>query len=36
MVVVDMFEKKEHNTIEGKEKIVNIKSHMNNYRTDFI
>ena len=34
--VVDMFEKKEHNTTEGKEKIINIKSRMNNYRTVFI
>ena len=35
MVVVDMFDKKEHITIEGKEKIVKIKSGMNNYRTKF-
>jgi len=35
MKVVDMFERKEHNTDEGKEKIVNLKSGMNNFRTDF-
>mgnify|MGYP004510140179 FL=1 len=35
MEVVDMFDRKEHNTDEGKEKIVKIKSGMNNYRTDF-
>lgn len=35
MVVVDMFDKKEHNTGEGKEKIVKIKSGMNNFRTNF-
>ena len=33
--VVDMFDRKEHNTEEGKKKIVKIKSGMNNYRTDF-
>ena len=35
MEVVDMFNRKEHNTDEGKEKIVKIKSGMNNYRTNF-
>jgi len=35
MVIVDMFDRKEHNTNEGKEKIVKIKSGMNNYRTTF-
>jgi hypothetical protein len=35
MKVVDMFARKEHKTDEGKEKIVKIKSRMNNYRTDF-
>ena len=35
MEVVDMFGRKEHNTEEGKEKIVKIKSGMNNFRTDF-
>lgn len=35
MEVVDMFDRKEHNTDEGKEKIVKIKSGMNNFRTDF-
>ena len=35
MEVVDMFDRKEHNTEEGKEKIVKIKSGMNNFRTDF-
>jgi len=35
MEVVDMFDRKEHNTKEGKEKIVKIKSGMNNYRTTF-
>jgi hypothetical protein len=35
MEIVDMFGRKEHNTDKGKEKIVNIKSGMNNYRTDF-
>ena len=30
-----MFDRKEHNTDEGKEKIVKIKSGMNNSRTDF-
>ena len=35
MEVVDMFDRKEHNTEEGKEKIVKIKSSMNNFRTDF-
>ena len=35
MEVVDMFDSKEHNTDEGKEKIVKIKSGMNNFRTDF-
>lgn len=33
--VVDMFDRKEHNTEEGKEKIIKIKSAMNNFRTDF-
>ena len=33
--VVDMFDRKEHNTEEGKKKIVKIKSGMNNSRTDF-
>ena len=33
--VIDMFDSKEHNTDEGKEKILKIKSVMNNYRTDF-
>lgn len=36
MGVVDMFDRKEHNTDTGKEKIVKIKSGMNNFRTDFI
>lgn len=36
MEVVDLFNRKEHNTREGKEKIVKIKSGMNNYRTIFI
>ena len=35
MEVVDMFDRKEHNTDEGKEKIVKIKSGMNNFRTIF-
>jgi hypothetical protein len=35
MKVVDMFDRKEHKTDEGKEKIVMIKSGMNNFRTDF-
>jgi hypothetical protein len=35
MKVVDMFDRKEHNTEEGKEKTVKIKSGMNNFRTDF-
>ena len=35
MGVVDMFCRNEHRTIEGKEKIVKIKSGMNNYRTTF-
>lgn len=35
MKVVDMFDKKEHKTDEGKEKIVKIKSGMNNFRTNF-
>lgn len=35
MEVVDMFERKEHKTEEGKVKIVKIKSSMNNFRTDF-
>ena len=35
MEVVDMFDRKEHNTDEGKEKIVKIKSGMNNFRTNF-
>jgi len=35
MEVVDMFDRKEHNTDEGKKKIVNIKSRMNNFRTNF-
>jgi hypothetical protein len=30
-----LFEKGEHKTDEGKEKIVKIKSGMNNYRTNF-
>lgn len=33
--IVDMFHRKEHNTYEGRKKIVNIKSGMNNFRTDF-
>jgi hypothetical protein len=33
--VVDMFDRKEHKTDKGKEKIVKIKSGMNNFRTDF-
>ena len=36
MEVVDMFDRKEHKTDKGKEKIVKIKSGMNNYRTNFI
>jgi hypothetical protein len=36
MEVVDMFGRKEHNTDEGKVKIVKIKSGMNNFRTNFI
>lgn len=35
MKIVDIFDRKEHNTDEGKEKIVKIKSGMNNFRTDF-
>ena len=35
MEIVDMFDRKEHKTNEGKEKIVKIKSGMNNYRTTF-
>ena len=35
MEVVDMFDRKEHNTDKGKEKIVKIKSGMNNFRSDF-
>ena len=35
MKVVDIFDRKEHNTDEGKEKIVKIKSGMNNFRTEF-
>jgi len=35
MEIVDMFNRKEHNTSEGKEKIIKIKSGMNNYRTNF-
>ena len=35
MQVVDMFDRKEHNTTQGKQEIVNIKSGMNNYRTIF-
>jgi hypothetical protein len=35
MGVVDMFDRKEHKTDKGKEKIVKIKSAMNNFRTDF-
>jgi hypothetical protein len=31
-----MFGRKEHITEQGKEKIIKIKSGMNNYRTDFI
>ena len=30
-----MFDRKEHNTDKGKEKIVKIKSGMNNFRSDF-
>ena len=33
--VVDMFGRKEHITEQGKEKIIKIKSGMNNFRTDF-
>ena len=33
--VVNMFERKEHNTDQGKRKIVKIKSGINNFRTDF-
>ena len=33
--VVDMFGRKEHITEQGKEKILKIKSGMNNFRTDF-
>nr|YP_009763323.1 LAGLIDADG endonuclease [Metarhizium rileyi]QIS49101.1 LAGLIDADG endonuclease [Metarhizium rileyi] len=36
MEVVDMFYRKEHNTDDGKEKVVKIKSGMNNFRTNFI
>ena len=36
MEVVDIFDRKQHNTNEGKEKIVKIKSGMNNKRTYFI
>jgi hypothetical protein len=35
MKIVDTFDRKEHNTEEGKEKIIKIKSKMNNFRTDF-
>jgi hypothetical protein len=35
MEVVEMFDRKEHKTDEGKEKIVKIKLGMNNFRTDF-
>jgi hypothetical protein len=35
MKVVDMFDRKEHSTDEGKVLIVKIKSGMNNFRTDF-
>jgi hypothetical protein len=35
MEVIDMFDRNEHKTNEGKEKIVKIKSGMNNYRTTF-
>jgi hypothetical protein len=35
MEVVDMFVRKEHKTDKGKEKIVKIKSGMNNFRTYF-
>jgi hypothetical protein len=35
MEVVDMFNRKEHKTDEGKEKIVKIKSGMNNLRKNF-
>ena len=35
MEVVNIFDRKEHNTIQGKEKIVKIKSGMNNYRKIF-
>jgi hypothetical protein len=35
MIIVEMFDRKEHNTDEGKAKIVKIKSGMNNFRTEF-
>lgn len=35
MKIVDIFGRKEHNTDEGKEKLIKIKSGMNNFRTDF-
>jgi hypothetical protein len=35
MKVVEIFNKKEHKTIEGKKRIVKIKSGMNNNRTNF-
>ena len=35
MEVVNMFDRKEHKTDKGKEKIVKIKSGMNNFRTNF-
>lgn len=35
MEIVYIFDRKEHNTKQGKEKIVKIKSGMNNYRTTF-
>lgn len=35
MEVVNIFDRKEHNTIQGKERIVKIKSGMNNYRKIF-
>ena len=35
MRVVDIFCKNEHRTVEGKQKIMNIKSQMNNKRTTF-
>ena len=35
MKVLDLFNKGEHKTMLGKEKIIEIKSNMNNKRTDF-